>query len=131
VLNRCDESNFRFYVYSLADVFGVGELVNTSTKNTSFVQTLHESPYYTVFPALACVYIVPFAGNRIIPDQLSHLPPKLQALPYWKSGENHVIMDSVDAKCWWGDVDIGKAALWVKVAYLLLKRKDARASLGL
>lgn len=86
---RC-EKDFRMYVYPQEDS-------NVPSPSYSkLLNVLLESRYYTADPKEACIFILSIDTldrDRLSNDYVRNIQSKLQRLPHWNNGLNHVIFN--------------------------------------
>ncbi|KAF5288664.1 hypothetical protein FQR65_LT11977 [Abscondita terminalis] len=87
--SRCNKE-FRVYVYPPDD-----SLV-PSRSYQKLLSALEESRYYTSDPTKACLFILSLDTldrDRLSSDYVRNLQLRIQHLPYWNNGQNHVIFN--------------------------------------
>nr|XP_023011773.1 exostosin-1 [Leptinotarsa decemlineata] len=110
--SKC-ERDFRVYVYPQED---------SSVPSPSYLKLLNvllESRYYTADPREACIFVLSIDTldrDRLSNDYVRNMQSKLQRLPHWNNGLNHVIFNLYSGT--WPnytendlDFDYGKAIL--------------------
>ncbi|GJQ08855.1 hypothetical protein GpartN1_g646.t1 [Galdieria partita] len=105
---KCVSSNYSIYIYSHDDMRTAAgrnlsdEILRFGGAGTSqVINELRRSQRITQNASGACYFIAENKGRHIY---------KLQDLPYWNLGINHLVLDFLDGKCE-GQHDIGFAAL--------------------
>lgn len=110
--SKC-EKDFKVYVYPQDE---------TNTPSPSYLKLLNvllESRYYTSDPKEACLFVLSvdtLDRDRLSNDYVRNMQSKIQRLPYWNDGLNHVIFNLYSGT--WPnytennlDFDYGKAIL--------------------
>lgn len=110
--SKC-QKDFKVYIYPQED---------SSVSSPSYLKLLNvllESRYYTADPREACIFILSIDTldrDRLSNDYVRNMQNKLQHLPHWNSGLNHVIFNLYSGT--WPnytendlDFDYGKAIL--------------------
>ncbi|KAJ8979882.1 hypothetical protein NQ317_017505 [Molorchus minor] len=86
---RC-EKDFKVYVYPQED---------SSVSSPSYLKLLNvllESRYYTADPKEACIFVLStdtLDRDRLSNDYVRNMQSRLQRLPHWNNGLNHVIFN--------------------------------------
>lgn len=84
---RC-EKDFRVFVYPQEE--------NSSPSYQKLLKVLMESRYYTADPKEACIFVLSIDTldrDSLSTDYVRNLHTKLQRLPHWNNGLNHVIFN--------------------------------------
>lgn len=110
--SKC-EKDFKVYVYPPED---------SSVPSPSYLKLLNvllESRYYTADPKIACIFVLSvdtLDRDRLSNDYVRNMQSRLQRLPHWNNGLNHVIFNLYSGT--WPnytendlDFDYGKAIL--------------------
>ncbi|KAK5639015.1 hypothetical protein RI129_011507 [Pyrocoelia pectoralis] len=87
--SRCHK-DFRVYIYPPDD-----SLV-PSHSYQKLLSVLEESRYYTNDPTKACLFVLSLDTldrDRLSTDYVRNLQIRIQRLPYWNNGQNHVIFN--------------------------------------
>lgn len=88
-LQKCTR-DFKVYVYP----FENGERV--STAYAKIIRAIKKSVYYTDDPRQACIFVLSYDTldrDRLSTDYVSRLGKKINTLPQWNGGRNHVIFN--------------------------------------
>lgn len=108
---RCDK-DFRVYVYP------VDENVTPSSSYLKVLNVIRESKYYTTNPSQACVFVLSLDTldrDNLSKDYIRNMPLRIQRLPLWNGGQNHIIFNLYSGT--WPDYNedlgfnVGKAIL--------------------
>lgn len=107
--NRC-KLGFKVYVYPLQE--------RVSESYAKILRTIQNSRYYTSDPEQACIFILSIDTldrDTLSKDYAKDIQSKLDNLPLWKNGKNHIVMNLYSGT--WPnyheslDFDIGEAML--------------------
>lgn len=108
---RCD-NDFKVYVYPIDDN------VPPSSTYLKVLNAIQNSVYYTSDPSQACVFVLSLDTldrDTLSKEYIRNMPPRIQRLPLWNSGQNHIIFNLFSGT--WPDYsedlgfDVGKAML--------------------
>uniref|UniRef100_A0A6A7G333 Exostosin-1-like n=2 Tax=Hirondellea gigas TaxID=1518452 RepID=A0A6A7G333_9CRUS len=108
---RC-EGDFRVYVYP------IDENVAPSSSYMKVLNVIQESKYYTSDASQACVFVLSLDTldrDNLSKDYVRNMPRRIQRLPLWNGGQNHIIFNLYSGT--WPDYNedlgfsIGKAIL--------------------
>lgn len=108
---RCD-NDFKVYVYP------IDENVPPSASYLKVLKAIQSSIYYTSDPSQACVFVLSLDTldrDTLSKDYVRNMPPRVQRLTLWNSGQNHIIFNLFAGT--WPDYsedlgfDVGKAIL--------------------
>lgn len=86
---RCDKE-FKVYVYP------IDENVPSSSSYLKILDVIHESKFYTTDPSQACVFVLSLDTldrDNLSKDYVRNMPLRLQRLPLWNGGQNHIIFN--------------------------------------
>lgn len=109
---QCRISGFKVYVYPPQK----GEKMSESYQN--IMSSIEGSRFYTSDPAQACLFVLSLDTldrDQLSPQFIHNLKAKVQALPLWNGGKNHIIFNLYSGT--WPDYtedlgfDIGHAML--------------------
>lgn len=87
--SKC-QSDFRVYVYPPDDS------LTPSHSYQKLINTIEESRYYTSDPTQACLFVLSLDTldrDRLSTDYVRNLQSRIQRLPFWNNGLNHVIFN--------------------------------------
>ncbi|KAL3043605.1 exostosin-1b [Trematomus bernacchii] len=110
--SQCQKSGFKVYVYPQQK----GEKISESYQN--ILSTIEGSRFYTSDPGQACLFILSLDTldrDQLSPQYVHNLKTKVQNLPLWNDGRNHLIFNLYSGT--WPDYtedlgfDIGQAML--------------------
>ncbi|XP_016365364.1 exostosin-1b isoform X1 [Sinocyclocheilus rhinocerous] len=108
----CQRNGFKVYVYPQQK----GEKISESYQN--ILSTIEGSRFYTSDPGQACLFVLSLDTldrDQLSPQYVHNLKTKVQSLPLWNNGRNHLIFNLYSGT--WPDytedlgVDIGQAML--------------------
>ncbi|TSK31338.1 Exostosin-1b [Bagarius yarrelli] len=108
----CRRNGFKVYVYPQQK----GEKISESYQN--ILATIETSRFYTSDPSQACVFVLSLDTldrDQLSPHYVHNLRAKVQSLPLWNDGRNHLIFNLYSGT--WPDYtedlgfDIGQAML--------------------
>ena len=108
---RCD-NDFKVYVYPM------DENVPPSSSYLKVLNAIKESKYYTSDPIQACVFVLSLDTldrDNLSKDYIRNMPLRIQRLPLWNGGQNHIIFNLYSGT--WPDYNedlgfnVGKAIL--------------------
>ncbi|KAF4074102.1 hypothetical protein AMELA_G00250770 [Ameiurus melas] len=111
-LSLCRRNGFKVYVYPQQK----GEKISESYQN--ILATIETSRFYTSDPGQACVFVLSLDTldrDQLSPHYVHNLRAKVQSLPLWNDGRNHLIFNLYSGT--WPDYtedlgfDIGQAML--------------------
>lgn len=92
--SRC-KSDFKVYVYP-QEVLEDNINPPPSPTYQKLLNVIEESRYYTSDPSQACLFILSIDTldrDRLSADYVRNLPARIQRLPLWNNGQNHVIFN--------------------------------------
>lgn len=96
---KCYEANRQLlvYVYPADAVSPMGSSTPpTSLNYQKILSAITESRYYTTDPERACLFVLgidTLDRDSLSEDYVRNVPSRLQRLPYWNNGRNHVIFN--------------------------------------
>lgn len=96
--SKCTDANQQFLVYVYPPET-INPLTNTppiSLNYQKILSAITESRYYTPDPEKACLFILgidTLDRDSLSEDYVRNVPSRLQRLPYWNNGRNHVIFN--------------------------------------
>ncbi|XP_059365456.1 exostosin-1b-like [Carassius carassius] len=108
----CQRNGFKMYVYPQQK----GEKISESYQN--ILSTIEGSRFYTSDPGQACLFVLSLDTldrDQLSPQYVHNLRTKVQSLPLWNNGRNHLIFNLYSGT--WPDYtedlgfDIGQAML--------------------
>ncbi|XP_042633049.1 exostosin-1b [Cyprinus carpio] len=108
----CQRNGFKVYVYPQQK----GEKISESYQN--ILSTIEGSRFYTSDPGQACLFVLSLDTldrDQLSPQYVHNLKTKVQSLPLWNNGRNHLIFNLYSGT--WPDYtedlgfDIGQAML--------------------
>lgn len=108
----CQRNGFKVYVYPQQK----GEKISESYQN--ILSTIEDSRFYTSDPGQACLFVLSLDTldrDQLSPQYVHNLKTKVQSLPLWNNGRNHLIFNLYSGT--WPDYtedlgfDIGQAML--------------------
>jgi glucuronyl/N-acetylglucosaminyl transferase EXT1 len=88
--------NFLVYVYPPEPVNSLGSTPPVSANYQKILTAITESRYYTTDPDKACLFVLAIDTldrDSLSEDLVRNVPQRLQRLPYWNNGKNHVIFN--------------------------------------
>ena len=86
---RCDKE-LKVYVYPS------DENIPISSSYNKILQVIRESKFYTSDPSRACVFVLSLDTldrDNLSKDYIRNMPLRLQRLPLWNGGQNHIIFN--------------------------------------
>lgn len=92
---RCYDE-FLVYVYPPEPVNSLGSSPPTSQNYQKIISAITESRYYTTDPEKACLFVLgidTLDRDSLSEDYVRNVPSRLQRLPYWNNGRNHIIFN--------------------------------------
>ncbi|XP_062320692.1 exostosin-1a-like [Osmerus eperlanus] len=110
--SKCKNNRFKVYVYPQQK----GEKISESYQN--ILSSIEGSRFYTSDPGQACLFILSLDTldrDQLSPQYVHNLKTKIQNLPLWNGGKNHIIFNLYSGT--WPDYtedlgfDIGEAML--------------------
>uniref|UniRef100_UPI0037E70FB2 exostosin-1b n=1 Tax=Semicossyphus pulcher TaxID=241346 RepID=UPI0037E70FB2 len=110
--SQCQKNGFKVYVYPQQK----GEKISESYQN--ILSTIEGSRFYTSDPGQACLFVLSLDTldrDQLSPQYVHNLKTKVQNLPLWNDGRNHLIFNLYSGT--WPDYtedlgfDIGQAML--------------------
>lgn len=93
---KCSSPDLKVYIYPEAFE---NSKYKKSTQWTLFERIIYiikQSQFYTPNPQKACVFIIPFdtlVRDRLDDNYIERLQEKVQALPHWNQGRNHLFFN--------------------------------------
>lgn len=108
---RCDK-DFKVYVYP------IDENIVSSSSYLKILSVIQESKFHTSDPSEACVFVLSLDTldrDNLSKDYIRNMPLRLQRLPLWNGGQNHIIFNLYSGS--WPDYNedlgfnVGKAIL--------------------
>jgi glucuronyl/N-acetylglucosaminyl transferase EXT1 len=93
--------NFLVYVYSPEPVNSLGATPPVSANYQKILTAITESRYYTSDPEKACLFVLAIDTldrDSLSEDLVRNVPQRLQRLPYWNNGKNHIIFNLYSGK---------------------------------
>lgn len=93
--SKCKD-NFLVYVYPPEPLNSLGASPPISQNYQKILTAIQESRYYTVDPEKACLYVLgidTLDRDSLSEDYVRNVPSRLQRLPYWNNGKNHLIFN--------------------------------------
>ncbi|XP_070506515.1 exostosin-1 [Chironomus tepperi] len=88
--------DFLVYVYPSEPVNSLGTTPQVSANYQKILTTIIESRYYTSDPEKACLFVLAIDTldrDSLSEDLVRNVPQRLQRLPYWNNGKNHIIFN--------------------------------------
>lgn len=88
--------DFLVYVYPSEPVNSLGSLPPVSANYQKILTAIVESRYYTTDPEKACLFVLAIDTldrDSLSEDLVRNVPQRLQRLPYWNNGKNHIIFN--------------------------------------
>jgi glucuronyl/N-acetylglucosaminyl transferase EXT1 len=88
--------NFLVYVYPPEPVNSLGATPPVSANYQKILTAITESRYYTTDPEKACLFVLAIDTldrDSLSEDLVRNVPQRLQRLPHWNNGKNHVIFN--------------------------------------
>ncbi|KAG4074562.1 hypothetical protein HA402_005627 [Bradysia odoriphaga] len=92
---KCYE-DFLVYVYPPEPLNSLGAAPPHSLNYQKILSAITESRYYTNDPTKACLFVLgldTLDRDSLSEDYVRNVPQRLQRLPYWNNGRNHVIFN--------------------------------------
>jgi glucuronyl/N-acetylglucosaminyl transferase EXT1 len=92
---KCYE-DFLVYVYPSEPANSLGSTPPVSANYQKILTAITESRYYTSDPEKACLFVLAIDTldrDSLSEDLVRNVPQRLQRLPYWNNGKNHVIFN--------------------------------------
>jgi glucuronyl/N-acetylglucosaminyl transferase EXT1 len=92
---KCYDS-FLVYVYPPEPVNSLGAMPPVSANYQKILTAISESRYYTADPEKACLFVLAIDTldrDSLSEDLVRNVPQRLQRLPHWNNGRNHVIFN--------------------------------------
>lgn len=92
---KCYE-DFLVYVYPPEPLNSLGAAPPISLNYQKILSAITESRYYTSDPTKACLFVLgldTLDRDSLSEDYVRNVPQRLQRLPYWNNGRNHVIFN--------------------------------------
>lgn len=102
---KCYE-NFLVYVYPPEPLNSLGASPPISQNYQKILSAIQESRYYTPDPEKACLFVLgidTLDRDQLSEDYVRNVPSRLQRLPYWNNGRNHLIFNLYSGT--WPDYD--------------------------
>lgn len=95
---KCYEANQQLlvYVYPIDTVNTMANTPPTSLNYQKILSAITESRYYTPDPERACLFVLgidTLDRDSLSEDYVRNMPSRLQRLPHWNNGRNHVIFN--------------------------------------
>lgn len=93
--SRC-QGDFRVYVYPLEPLNSLGAAPPVSPNYRKIIAAITESRYYTTEPDRACLFVLgidTLDRDSLSEDYVRNVPTRLQRLPHWNNGRNHLIFN--------------------------------------
>lgn len=88
--------NFLVYVYPPEPLNSLGAAPPISQNYQKILTAIQESRYYTADPDKACLFVLgidTLDRDSLSEDYVRNVPSRLQRLPYWNNGKNHLIFN--------------------------------------
>jgi glucuronyl/N-acetylglucosaminyl transferase EXT1 len=88
--------DFLVYVYPSEPANSLGTTPPVSANYQKILTAITESRYYTSDPEKACLFVLAIDTldrDSLSEDLVRNVPQRLQRLPYWNNGKNHVIFN--------------------------------------
>ncbi|CRK98107.1 CLUMA_CG011475, isoform A [Clunio marinus] len=89
-------NDFLVYVYPPEPLNSLGAHSPASPNYQKILTAITESRYYTADPDKACIFVLAIDTldrDSLSEDLVRNVPLRLQRLPYWNNGKNHVIFN--------------------------------------
>lgn len=102
---KCYE-NFLVYIYPPEPLNSLGASPPISQNYQKILSAIQESRYYTPDPEKACLFVLgidTLDRDQLSEDYVRNVPSRLQRLPYWNNGRNHLIFNLYSGT--WPDYD--------------------------
>jgi glucuronyl/N-acetylglucosaminyl transferase EXT1 len=93
---KCYNGNFLVYVYPLEPLNSLGAAPPISSNYQKIISAIQESRYHTNDPEKACLFVLgidTLDRDSLSEDYVRNVPSRLQRLPYWNGGRNHIIFN--------------------------------------
>lgn len=93
--------NFLVYVYPSEPVNSLGATPPVSANYQKILTAVTESRYQTSDPEKACLFVLAIDTldrDSLSDDLVRNVPQRLQRLPYWNNGKNHIIFNLYSGK---------------------------------
>lgn len=95
---KCNDVNQQLlvYVYPPDTINPLGNTPPISLSYRKILSAITESRYYTADPERACLFVLgidTLDRDSLSEDYVRNVPSRLQRLPYWNNGRNHVIFN--------------------------------------
>jgi len=93
---RCERHGFKVFVYPQTDEEGTPLYPTPSASYQKILNIIMESRYHTRDPDEACLFVLAIDTldrDPLSPDFVRNFPLRVQKLPYWDGGRNHVIFN--------------------------------------
>lgn len=95
---KCNDVNQQLlvYVYPPDTINALGNTPPISLSYRKILSVITESRYYTADPERACLFVLgidTLDRDSLSEDYVRNVPSRLQRLPYWNNGRNHVIFN--------------------------------------
>uniref|UniRef100_A0A182FLZ2 Exostosin GT47 domain-containing protein n=3 Tax=Anopheles albimanus TaxID=7167 RepID=A0A182FLZ2_ANOAL len=94
--SKCGDKNFLVYVYPPEPLNSLGAPPPISQNYQKIISAIQESRYYTTDPERACLFVLgidTLDRDALSEDFVRNVPSRLQRLPYWNNGRNHIIFN--------------------------------------
>lgn len=94
--SKCSDRNFLVYVYPPEPLNSLGAPPPTSANYQKIISAIQESRYYTQDPEKACLFVLgidTLDRDSLSEDYVRNVPSRLQRLPHWNNGRNHIIFN--------------------------------------
>uniref|UniRef100_A0A182NVB9 Glycosyl transferase 64 domain-containing protein n=1 Tax=Anopheles dirus TaxID=7168 RepID=A0A182NVB9_9DIPT len=94
--SRCSDTNFYVYVYPPEPLNSLGAPPPISQNYQKIISAIQESRYYTTDPEQACLFVLgidTLDRDSLSEDFVRNVPSRLQRLPHWNNGRNHIIFN--------------------------------------
>ncbi|XP_062562398.1 LOW QUALITY PROTEIN: exostosin-1-like [Armigeres subalbatus] len=93
---KCTDQNFLVYVYPPEPLNSLGAPPPISPNYQKIISAIQESRYYTADPEKACLFVLgidTLDRDSLSEDYVRNVPSRLQRLPHWNGGRNHIIFN--------------------------------------
>lgn len=93
--------HFLVYVYPPEPVNSLGATPPISANYQKILTAITESRYYTTDPERACLFVLAIDTldrDSLSEDLVRNVPQRLQRLPHWNNGRNHIIFNLYSGK---------------------------------
>ncbi|XP_053680878.1 exostosin-1 isoform X1 [Anopheles nili] len=94
--SKCSDKNFFVYVYPPEPLNSLGAPPPISQNYQKIISAIQESRYYTTDPTQACLFVLgidTLDRDSLSEDFVRNVPSRLQRLPHWNNGRNHIIFN--------------------------------------